>query len=124
MNRKSVLVILLVLVALVMNGVGAAAHPANPANSPAAQPTARPAVPQPPGPVGSSFTYQGQLGNNGSPANGQYDFTFTLYDGATAGTQIGSPILVGNQTVSNGLFTVNLDFGVAVFQGEARWLEI
>jgi hypothetical protein len=27
----------------------------------------------------TAFTYQGQLQNNGSPANGTYNFTFSLY---------------------------------------------
>ena len=34
---------------------------------------------------GTAFTYQGQLQNNGSPANGNYDFEFSLYTNA-AGT--------------------------------------
>src|SRR3972149_2710526 len=31
-------------------------------------------------PLGTVFTYQGRLTDNGSPANGSYPMTFTLYD--------------------------------------------
>ena len=31
-------------------------------------------------PVGSTFTYNGVLNDNGNPANGSYDFRFTLFD--------------------------------------------
>jgi hypothetical protein len=32
---------------------------------------------------GTAFTYQGQLQNNGSPANGNYDFTFALFNNSS-----------------------------------------
>ena len=73
---------------------------------------------------GSAFTYQGRLTDNGSPANGTYDFQFTLYDAATNGSQVGSPVTVEDVAVSDGLFTVQLDFGSSAFDGNARWLEI
>jgi hypothetical protein len=47
---------------------------------------------------------------------------FRLYDQATAGSQVGSAI-THTVPISDGLFTVNLDFG-AVFTGDARWLGI
>jgi hypothetical protein len=75
-------------------------------------------------PVGSTFTYQGRLVLSGSPASGNYDFTFTLFDAATGGNQIGSTITVLTQTLSIGTFTVALDFGSSAFQGDARWLQI
>ncbi|MFL5731693.1 MAG: hypothetical protein ACJ78Q_00715 [Chloroflexia bacterium] len=75
-------------------------------------------------PVGSGFTYQGRLNVSGSPAGGQYDLVFTLYDALSAGAQVGSPVTVANKTVSNGLFTVSLDFGAGAFQGQGRWLEM
>jgi hypothetical protein len=74
--------------------------------------------------VSTGITYQGRLKNGGTPANGQFDLVFKLYDALSAGNQVGSPITVTNQTVTEGLFTVQLDFGSSVFWGEARWLEI
>jgi hypothetical protein len=74
--------------------------------------------------VGSGFTYQGRLTQGGSPANGTYDFQFTLYDAPSGGNIAGGPLTVSSLTVSNGLFTVQLDFGPSAFQGSARWLEI
>ena len=73
--------------------------------------------------LGSAFTYQGRLTDGGSPANGTYDFQFKLYDAASGGAQVGSALEIGDVTVSEGLFTVQLDFG-SVFDGNARYLEI
>jgi len=75
-------------------------------------------------PVGGGFTYQGKLVNGGAPANGQYDFTFTLFDSAAGGQQVGSPVSVTNQAVNNGTFTSMLNFPPTAFRGEARWLQI
>src|SRR5688572_8669622 len=75
-------------------------------------------------PVGNAFTYQGRLLDGGNPANGQYDFLFSLYDASTGGNQIGSTLTRSNHTVTNGLFTVTLNFGPNAFQGSDRWLEI
>ncbi len=74
-------------------------------------------------PVGTAFTYQGRLKSAGQPANGNYDLRFTLYDAASGGGPVGSPVTRAPVIVTNGNFTVLLDFG-AVFDGEARWLEI
>ncbi len=76
-------------------------------------------------PVGSAFTYQGRLTDNGQPANGPYDFYIHLYDSAAGGTPT-SPLglTLDDVPVTNGLFTVNLDFGSAAFTGDARWLNI
>jgi hypothetical protein len=71
----------------------------------------------------TAFTYQGQLRDGGTNANGTYTMTFKLYDAATAGNQIASPVTT-SPTLANGLFTVNLDFGPEVFNGSARWLDI
>jgi hypothetical protein len=73
--------------------------------------------------LGTAFTYQGQLKSGGSPVTGVYDLRFSLWDALSAGTQIGSAICLDNVSVSNGLFTVSLDFG-AQFNGNARFLQI
>src|SRR5262249_43145228 len=66
--------------------------------------------------------------DNGSPANGQYDLQFKLFDTVTVGTgtQQGSTVTVSNVLVTSGIFTVSLDFGVCAscFDGAARFLEI
>jgi trimeric autotransporter adhesin len=74
----------------------------------------------------TAFTYQGQLTDNGSPANGTYDLRFEPFNqDAPGGISQASPVIVSPVTVSGGLFTVTLDFGSAVFAtGADLWLEI
>ncbi|HEX3718511.1 MAG TPA: sialidase family protein [Verrucomicrobiae bacterium] len=72
---------------------------------------------------GTAFTYQGQLMNNGQPANGNYDITFTLFGYSQYGFPVGSPVTNLDTSVSAGLFTATLDFG-SVFGGSNYWLEI
>ena len=85
----------------------------------------------------SVFTYQGKLTDISAPANGNYDFTFKLFDAATEGTQIGTnaacngtpttgaDAVCDNVQVNGGIFTVKLDFGATTFSnGAARFLEI
>lgn len=74
-------------------------------------------------PAGTSFTYQGRLNSNGTPAEGSHDFSFKLFDADSGGSQVGSTICADNISVAGGLFTVSLDFGAA-FTTSARWLEI
>ena len=74
---------------------------------------------------GTAFTYQGQLNANSiaTEAGQTYQFTFTLWDAVTGGTQHG-PALTPAITVGNGgLFTVDLDFG-QIFTGTQYWLDI
>jgi hypothetical protein len=73
--------------------------------------------------IGTAFTYQGQLLDSGSPANGSYDFQLVLYDVAIGGSQVGPIVTRDDVAVGGGLFTVALDFGT-VFNGAKRFLEI
>ncbi len=91
---------------------------------------AQPPAPQPvshlqavAGTVTTAFGYQGRLMSGGSPANGAYDFRFSLYDAESGGQQVGSTVTMEDVPVSNGEFQVILDFG-NVFDGTALWLEI
>lgn len=73
----------------------------------------------------TAFTYQGRLNDGGAPANGNYDLRFTVYDSTNSpGVLIAGPITNTATAVSNGLFTVALDFGSAPFEVGARGLEI
>ena len=42
--------------------------------------------------IGTGISYQGRLDDVGVPANGSYDFKFSLYDEVTVGTQVGSTL--------------------------------
>jgi hypothetical protein len=72
----------------------------------------------------TAFTYQGELNSGGAPADGSYDLRFGLFPAAAGGTQIGSDQTVSAVPVAAGVFTVQLDFGVAAFPGANRFLEI
>lgn len=74
-------------------------------------------------PLGTGFTYQGQLNSDGSPYSGSCDFLFGLYDAAMMGTSVGE-LTVTSVSVSEGMFTTQLDFGSDKFTGDNRWLEI
>ncbi len=72
----------------------------------------------------TAFTYQGRLTVGGQPATGLYDFRFLLANTELTGGAVGQPILLEEIPVTNGVFTVALDFGLGAFDGAARWLEI
>jgi len=72
---------------------------------------------------GTAFTYQGRLSVSNSPANGLYDFTFTLWNGSSGGSEIGSALTNSAVGVTNGIFIVTLDFGSGSFTGQPLWLQ-
>ncbi len=53
---------------------------------------------------GTAFQYQGQLNNGTSPANGSYDFQFTLFNAVTNGSALSVTETNFNVGVTNGLF--------------------
>jgi len=61
--------------------------------------------------AGTAFTYQGRLDDAGAPASGLHDFRFLLFNMATGGVAVGSPVCADDVDVVDGVFTVLLDFG-------------
>lgn len=76
------------------------------------------------GPLTTAFSYQGEVQQGGSPANGTFDIRFRLYDGPdNAATQLGSTLCFDNVVIAEGRFSQTLDFG-SQFSGSQRFLEI
>jgi hypothetical protein len=76
------------------------------------------------GPIGTTFTYQGRLIDANYPADGLYDFQFKLFDADSDGNQVGPDANKPDVNVVDGYFTVGLDFGSNVFDGNAVWLAL
>lgn len=74
--------------------------------------------------LGTGFTYQGQLKSSNTPYTGSCDFQFALFDALSSGSQVGATLTMLNTPLADGYFTVQLDFGTGVFNGNSRWLEI
>ncbi len=66
--------------------------------------------------IDNDFSYQGSLEDGGLPANGSYDFYFEPY--TDFGTSVHAPVILEDVVVTDGVFTVRLNFGNAVFDGE------
>ena len=75
-------------------------------------------------PVGSRFSYQGQLQVSNSAANGLYDLHFSIWDNVSGMGQLGGDLILDDVDVVNGLFSVELDFGDVPFDGDDVFLEI
>lgn len=85
-------------------------------------------------PLGTGFTFQGQLKDGGVPLDGTVDLQFTLWDAAgsgnppSGGSQVGETQEVTEQSVTAGLLTalVNAhgEFRMGDFDGQALWLQI
>jgi hypothetical protein len=73
---------------------------------------------------GTAFTYEGQLQNNGSQASGAYNLTFSIYTNSIGGMAVAGPVTNNAVYITNGLFTVAVDFGAAVWNGATNWLQI
>lgn len=72
----------------------------------------------------TEFSHQGSLNISGSAANGNYDFEFRLFDTSSGPTQIGSTVQRLNVAVTNGIYSVSLDFAAISFPGADRYLDI
>jgi hypothetical protein len=79
--------------------------------------------------LGTAFTYQGRLKDADGPVDRPCNLTFELYDSAGSGTPptggtLLSTVAKPDQDIVDGIFTVELDFGSGVFNGDARWLQV
>jgi hypothetical protein len=70
----------------------------------------------------TAFTYQGQLISSNGAATGSYDFRFRIFDANS--NVVAGPLTNAPVGVTNGLFTVTLNFGATIFDGSDRWLQI
>jgi hypothetical protein len=70
----------------------------------------------------AAFTYQGVLNNGSNAVTGDYDFRFRIYNAGSA--VVAGPVTNAPVSVTNGLFTVLLNFNTNVFDGSLRTLEI
>jgi len=75
-------------------------------------------------PMGTAFSFQGQLKDAGIPANGPHDFAFTLWDAEADGNMVAGPVQVTSLDVVSGTFKAQIDFGAAPFNGNAVWLQV
>ena len=73
---------------------------------------------------GTAFTYQGRLINGSTPVSGNFDLAFTLYSDASTTTVLKGPVTNSVVTVTNGLFTTLVDFGLGAFVGGSNWMAI
>jgi len=81
--------------------------------------------------AGNAFSYQGYLTDGGSPANGLYDFAFSIYADAGGTQWVTTAYSRDNVQVTDGLFTTTVDVTDAAYgdvyfylNGDARWLKI
>lgn len=72
----------------------------------------------------TAFTYQGRLAENGQPANGDYDFEFSMFGSPTLDDQYGPTLNINSVSVTDEVFTVQLDFGSIFPDGNDRYLQI
>jgi trimeric autotransporter adhesin len=72
--------------------------------------------------TGSGFTYQGRLIKNGQAISDTCALSLSLWDSVSGGAFLNSNTF-NTVPISNGLFTVQLDYGASAFTGDARWIE-
>ncbi len=73
----------------------------------------------------TAFTYQGKLTDGGAPANGLYDLSFKLFTQVSGGSQTATDVVKDDVQVTNGIFSVTLDFGSSPFTSQnGNFLEI
>jgi hypothetical protein len=76
------------------------------------------------GAQGTAFNYDGILDDSGGLATGVYDFTFSLSSSSNEVVQVGATITNLAVPVTDGTFTVTLNFGAGIFTGNPLWVGI
>src|SRR3954451_2491521 len=72
----------------------------------------------------TAFTYQGRINQGTNAARGTFDMQFSLFNVSSGGAALAGPISA-TLAVTDGLFSVPLDFGTAPFSnGQNLWLQI
>lgn len=74
-------------------------------------------------PQTTSFTYQGQLKQNGTAFSGTVNLQFRLWDDPISGTEVAPLVSRTGVPVDAGIFTVEIDFGSS-FGTQQRWIEV
>jgi hypothetical protein len=74
--------------------------------------------------VPDRISYQGQLVENGSPANGNRNMVFRFYDSSNCSGSPLQSVTKNNVPVQGGFFHVKLDVDPAHFSGSERWLRV
>src|SRR5882762_621029 len=72
----------------------------------------------------TAFTYQGKLNDNGTPATGSYEMRFRLFNQAENGFEFGTPKIMSDIAVRDGIFTIKIDVGDWTFDQNDRFMEI
>ncbi|MCA9294495.1 MAG: hypothetical protein KDA20_11850, partial [Phycisphaerales bacterium] len=76
------------------------------------------------GTLEKKFSFQGRISSGGLPVTGSLPMTFSIWDSPFAGNQIGSSLVFAGIPIEKGVFTTQLDFGVDIYTGSPRWLDI
>lgn len=116
MKKTQILVFILVLGLLFGVAIGPAlAQEEQPPQSPTGEISLQ-------GAVSNKFIFQGSLSRGGSPLSGTPDMTFRLYTDDACTLLLSGTITIPDVPVTDGLFTVELSFSAAYFNGQALWL--
>jgi hypothetical protein len=76
--------------------------------------------------MGTAFSYQGNLTDDGQPANGMYDFRFQLWQTTDQGLlePVSGIIPAEGVAVVDGLFSTKIEVGPDMFKGKKRLLQV
>lgn len=77
-------------------------------------------------PVGTGFSYQGELLDNGAPADGDYDIVINAFPAQNGGTQLVPSMQLFDFPINKGLLNIaNINLGFnALSLGDEIWLEL